>query len=190
MVTAAAAAPTIHSTKGKLPMAKIIKQGAVVRDTWIRFDRAAAESLAGGWHDDGTLPPGGLIVSLAVWLEHREALRFYPRTGVLLAPDDDPALLAADLPRLGLVAVSFPKCTDGRGFSTARLLRERYRYQGELRAVGHILPDQLFFLGRVGFDAFEMADERVDDALAGLTPFSAPYQGAVDQPPLFLRRVA
>jgi uncharacterized protein (DUF934 family) len=171
-------------------MAKIIKQGAVVRDTWIRFDSEAAETLAGGWHDDGTLPPGGLIVSLAVWLEHRESLRFYPRTGVLLSPEDDPALLAADLPRLTLVAVSFPKFTDGRGFSTARLLRERYDFKGELRAVGHILPDQLYFLGRVGFDAFELADDRVDDGLAALQPFSTAYQGAVDQPPLFVRRVA
>jgi uncharacterized protein (DUF934 family) len=171
-------------------MAKIIKNGALARDSWIRFDAAAAEALAGGWHDDGTLPPGGLIVPLAVWLEHREALRFYPRTGVLLASNDDPALLAADLPRLGLVAIDFPKPTDGRGFSTGRLLRERYGFTGELRAVGHILPDQLYFLGRVGFDAFEIADARVDDALAALQPFSVAYQGAVDQPPLFLRRVA
>jgi uncharacterized protein (DUF934 family) len=170
-------------------MAKIIKQGEVIRDSWIRFD-AAAEALDGEWHDDGSLPPGGLIVPLAVWLKHREALKFHPRTGVLLAPHEDPALLAADLPRLALVVIEFPKFTDGRGFSTARLLRERYGYRGEIRAVGHILPDQVYFLSRCGFDAFELPDERVDDALALRQPFSAPYQGAVDQPPLFLRRVA
>jgi uncharacterized protein (DUF934 family) len=172
-------------------MAKILKNGGVVRDSWIRFDSAANDAdEAQEWHDDGTLPPGGLLVSLAVWLKHREALRLHPRSGVLLEPGDDPAQIAADLPRLALVAVNFPKCTDGRGFSTGRLLRERHGFKGELRAVGHILPDQVFALGRVGFDAFELPEERIDDALGMQQPFSAPYQGAVDQPPLFLRRVA
>ncbi|MDD5296633.1 MAG: DUF934 domain-containing protein [Rhodocyclaceae bacterium] len=175
-------------------MAKIIKHGTVARDTHIRFDASDFGELdgdpSGDWHDGGALPPGGLIVPLAVWLKYRAALRLSPRTGVLLSPGDDPALLAEDLQRLRLVAVDFPKFTDGRGLSTGRLLRERFGYQGELRAVGHILPDQVYFLSRAGFDAFELPEERVDDALASLQPFTAPYQGAVDQPPLFLRRVA
>ena len=171
-------------------MAEIIKYGTVVRDDWIRFDAESADTLDNEWHDDGALPPGGLIVSLAVWLKHRAALVLHPRTGVLLAPNDDPALLAGDLRRLSLVAVNFPKFTDGRGLSIARLLRERHGYQGELRAVGHILPDQVYFLSRAGFDAFEIPEARVEDALHLLNPFSAPYQGAADQPPLFLRRVA
>ena len=171
-------------------MAKIIKQGTVVSNPWIRFD--AADVPEGEWVDDGSLPPGGLIVPLAVWLAHRDALKLHPRTGVLLEPSDDPALLAADLAKLALVAINFPKFTDGRGFSTARLLRERHGFKGEIRAVGHVLPDQIFFLHRCGFDAFELPDERVEDALsiAAQQPFTAPYQGAVDQPPLYLRRVA
>ena len=175
-------------------MANIIKHGAVVQDTHIRFDTADLVDLSGelndDWHDGGALPPGGLLVPLALWLKHRAALSLFPRTGVLLAPGDDPARLAGDTGRLGLIAVDFPKFTDGRGLSTGRLLRERFGFRGELRAVGHILPDQVYFLSRAGFDAFELPDGRIADALASLTPFSAPYQGAVDQPPLFLRRAA
>ncbi len=168
-------------------MTTILKHGNTARDTWIRFDAA---DVSDEWHDDGALPPGGLLVSLSVWLKHRDALKLHPRTGVLLEPGDDPALIADDVSRLALVAVKFAKFTDGRGFSTGRLLRERYGFKGELRAVGHVLPDQVFFLRRVGFDAFELPEERVDDAIALWQPFAEPYQGAVDQPPLYLRRVA
>ena len=171
-------------------MDKIIRHGYVVQDTWIRFDHITADDIDQEWRDDGVLPPGGLIVPLAIWLQHRDALRLHPRTGVLLAPDDDPALLADDLQSLGLVAVSFPKFTDGRGASIGRLLRERYGYRRELRAVGHILPDQVYFLSRAGFDAFELPPARFADALALLKPFSEPYQAAVDKAPLFLRRAA
>lgn len=171
-------------------MARIIQNGAVAQDTYIHFDASAPEELAGEWRDDGALPPGGLIVPLATWLAHKDALRLYPRTGVLLSPTDDPALLGEDVHRLKLIAVSFPKFTDGRGFSIGRLLRERYGYQGELRAVGQILPDQVHFLSRTGFDSFEIPEARIPDALALLKPFSAPYQAAVNEPPLFLRRAA
>jgi uncharacterized protein (DUF934 family) len=66
--------------------------------------------------------------------------------------------IADDLPRLGLIAVSFPKFRDGRAFSTVRALRERYAYQGEIRAAGHILPDQYLFLTRLGVDTVEIPD--------------------------------
>lgn len=175
-------------------MAKIIKlQGAtaeLVRNTWINFEKTAEATLESDWHDDGALPPGGLIVSLAVWLKHREALLLHPRTGVLLEPGDDPALLAEDIERIGLIAISFPKFTDGRGFSSARLLRERYGFKGELRAVGQILPDTVFFLSRAGFDAFKLPEQHVDDALTALRPFSVRYQSAFNEAPLFLRRAA
>lgn len=175
-------------------MAKIIKLHAaiaeVVRNTWIRFEKEAEATLDSDWRDDGALPTGGLIVSLAVWLQHREALLLHPRTGVLLAPGDDPALLADDVQRIGLIAIAFPKFTDGRGFSSARLLRERYDFKGELRAVGQILPDTVFFLSRAGFDAFELPDQHVEDALVALHPFSVRYQSAFNDTPLFLRRAA
>jgi len=78
--------------------------------------------------------------------------------GVRLEPADDPAQIAGDLPRLALVAVNFPKLADGRGYSTGYLLRRRYGYRGELRAVGDILRDQLFYLARSGFDAFQLRE--------------------------------
>lgn len=109
-----------------------------------------------------------------------------------LEPDDDPAAVANRLATAARVEVSFPKFTDGRGYSIARLLRERYGYRGELRAVGDVQRDQLFYLFRVGFDAFLLRDgEEAAAALAALADFGEAYQAAVDRPqPLFRRRGA
>ncbi|MDQ5959482.1 MAG: hypothetical protein QG592_561 [Pseudomonadota bacterium] len=91
-----------------------------------------------------------------------------------------------------MIGINFPKFVDGRGYSTARLLRERYAYQGEIRAIGDVLQDQLFLMARCGFDAFALrADKSVEKALGAFETFKAPYQAAVDQPqPLFRRRAA
>lgn len=88
-----------------------------------------------------------------------------------------------------LITIPFPSFTDGRGFSLARILRETLKFQGELRATGDILVDQLFYLYRCGFDAFSVADDiNFQDVLAALTTFSVTYQGAADEPrPLFAR---
>jgi uncharacterized protein (DUF934 family) len=95
-----------------------------------------------------------------------------------LEPADDPAKLEADLFEASRVEVHFPKFGDGRGYSIARLLRTRYHYRGELRAVGHITRDLLFFLESCGFDAFELREgENPHEALAGFEDFSASYQG-------------
>jgi phosphoadenosine phosphosulfate reductase len=96
----------------------------------------------------------------------------------------------AILERLPVIGVNFPKFTDGRSYSSARLLRERYRYHGEIRALGDVLQDQLFYMRRCGIDAYALrADKDIDKALAGLAVFSDTYQAAVDQPqPLFRRR--
>lgn len=114
----------------------------------------------------------------------------------VLEPGDDPAALAAQygehFAALPLIAVRFPSFTDGRGYSIARLLRERLGFRGELRAVGDIARDQLHYLARCGFDSFELREgEDVATAKAALAAFSDAYQAAVDQPvPLFRRRVA
>jgi uncharacterized protein (DUF934 family) len=107
-----------------------------------------------------------------------------------LEPGDDPAAFAGRLAAAGRVEVNFPKFTDGRGYSIARLLRERHGYRGELRAVGDIRRDQVFYLSRVGFDAFLLRDgEDAVDALAALGEFSEAYQASVERPlPLFRRR--
>ena len=109
-----------------------------------------------------------------------------------LEPSEDPAAVAERLARASRVEVHFPKFGDGRGFSIGRLLRERYGYQGELRAVGHITRDHLFFLESCGFDAFELREgEDPHAALAAFEDFSESYQASVTRPqPLFRRRLA
>ena len=92
-----------------------------------------------------------------------------------LEPGDDPG--AAVLEGVSRIEVNFPKFGDGRGYSIARLLRTRYGYRGELRAVGHITRDLLFFLERCGFDSYELREgENPDQALASFEDFSSSYQ--------------
>jgi uncharacterized protein (DUF934 family) len=113
-----------------------------------------------------------------------------PPERALLEAGDDPGALAASLGRLKLVAVNFPKFGDGRGYSIARLLRERYGYRGELRAVGEVARDHLYYMAQCGFDAFELrAGEDPQEALDAFNDFSEAYQASVARPlPLFRRR--
>ena len=114
---------------------------------------------------------------------------FSPKDKVVrLEPADDPA--AVPLEGVARVEVNFPKFSDGRGYSIARLLRERHGYQGELRAVGHITRDLLFYMESCGFDAFELREgEDPHEALAGFEDFSDAYQASLARPvPLFRRR--
>ncbi|MFO1324234.1 MAG: DUF934 domain-containing protein [Burkholderiales bacterium] len=132
-----------------------------------------------------------VIVPLALWTSARAALVARGDAGVWLAPADDPESLAADVRLLPVIAVDFPAFTDGRGYSIGRLLRERYGYSGELRAVGDVQRDQLYYLAQVGFNAFAVRDDRdADAALAGLTDFSDGYQLTNARAPWFRRRAA
>ena len=107
-----------------------------------------------------------------------------------LEPADDPAKVAGELAGATRVEVNFPKFGDGRGFSIGRLLRERYGYKGELRAVGQITRDHLFFLESCGFNAFELREgEDAQEALGAFSEYSDNYQATVARPePLFRRR--
>ena len=107
-----------------------------------------------------------------------------------LEPGDDPARVADRLGAAARVEVNFPSFTDGRGYSIARLLRERHGYQGELRAVGDVLRDQIFYLARCGFDAFLLReDQDAGEALSAFNDFSEAYQASVERPePLYRRR--
>jgi uncharacterized protein (DUF934 family) len=166
-------------------MALIIKDRNVAADPWLRLERNAD----GGFP---AIPPAvDIIVPLALWREQREFLLARPgRLGVWMDGHEDPATIAEDLKLFGVVAVHFPKLADGRGYSTARLLRERYGYKGELRAIGDVIRDVLFQLSSCGFNAFELRlGEDPHAALAGLRDFGESYQGTVEQPlPMFRRR--
>lgn len=131
---------------------------------------------------EDALPGGEITLPLARWQAEQEQLRFYPhRVGVRLSPADDPAVLVADLSRLTLITVEFPSFTDGRAYSQARILRERYGFQGEIRALGEVLRDQLQFMSRCGIDAFELAaDEDPQAALGFFNEISVHYQPATD----------
>jgi uncharacterized protein (DUF934 family) len=139
-----------------------------------------------------SLPASGkVIVPLAAWRAGRAELIARPDgVGVWLGPTDEPREIANDLRHLQVIAIHFATFNDGRGYSIARLLRERYGWRGELRAVGDVLRDQIFYLARCGFDAFELREgEDVEAVLAAFNDFSERYQASVDQPvPLFRRR--
>jgi uncharacterized protein (DUF934 family) len=172
-------------------MALIIKNRAVVEDAW-QVVRAAEDGALPAAAD---LPAGKVLVPFALWQAERDALvasRGRDELGVWLAPDSEPADLVADFGRIALIGVDFPRFADGRGYSIARLLRERHGWTGELRALGDVLRDQLLYLSRCGFDAFAVrADKDIHDALNAFGEFSQRYQGAVDNPaPLFRRREA
>jgi len=131
----------------------------------------------------------GAVLPLALALAQTACVRAAGRVGLWLGPADDPAEAVPLFDALSLIGVQFPKFTDGRGYSTAYLLRTRLGWRGELRALGDVLQDQLFALRRVGFDSFALrADRDPSAALAGFDAFTGSYQGSVDQPlPAFRR---
>jgi uncharacterized protein (DUF934 family) len=164
-------------------MPEIILRDRVVTDAWQVLRPEAGTTPE--------LPEGPVLVPLSIWLEQADALVARGDVGVWIASHEDPATLRAWLDRVPLVAVDFPKFTDGRGYSIGHLLRTRYGYRGELRAIGDVLPDQLDYLRRVGFDAYAVrADKDIHDALRLLTTFSQPYQNSWEPPlPAFRRLV-
>jgi uncharacterized protein (DUF934 family) len=146
-------------------MSRILRQHELVADDWVTL---------------GDTPPGdteSVIVPFAKFRAERDVWRARKgRLGVLLAPADKVEDLAADLPRLSLVALHFTGPGEGRGYTAAKLLRERYKFADEIRAVGHVKQDQLYLMARVGIDAFQLAPtEREDEALATFKRFKAAY---------------
>ena len=162
----------------------IIKNKAVVSDDWtvLRLnENETPESV--------TVPAGKIIVPLKVWQAQRATLQNRAELGVWLASNERPEELKGEVEKFDVIAVDFPKFADGRGYSIAYNLRARLGYVGELRAIGDVLRDQMFYMQRVGFDAFApRPDKNIHDALKGLTDFSETYQTSLDQKlPLFRR---
>jgi uncharacterized protein (DUF934 family) len=152
------------------------------------------------WHhvvgEDGPMPCPDPAKNCLLTLEQWHAVRDHWPAGLVTAvelPNDvDIESLAADLPRLSMVALSFPKWVDGRAYTQAHLLRSRYRFTGEVRATGEVLVDMLPLLARCGFDAVQMrADQSQAAAERALGFFPAHYQGDVDATqPVFAREAA
>jgi uncharacterized protein (DUF934 family) len=162
----------------------LIKNGRVVDDVWAFVE------------DGHELSPGGCFtVSLGRFLsEHDQLLARNRSIGVRLGVGDDPALLAPHLDRLHVIELQFPKYTDGRAFSQAQLLRRRFGYKGEIRAVGQVLRDQFRLMIRTGFDALLIPESEVGGDAEAVYDFSARefsefYQAATDtSDTIFLKR--
>ena len=164
-------------------MQRIIKNGQVLDETWHLLPQDASLDNISNCDD--------LIVPLALWREHAHALKARDGgLGVWLDAGEEVEEIADDLQHFQVVALNFPAFTDGRHYSSAYLLRNRYGYKGEVRAIGDVLRDQLFAYKRVGFDAFALrADQDPHAVLDAFETFRDVYQGSTDQPlPLFRRR--
>ena len=171
-------------------MGKIIRDRAIVDDDWVKLA------------DDAPVPASGkVIVSLTRWQAARAALSARGNVGIAIPPTLEAATLADDLAHVQLVAGQFafiqPKpeggrTFDGRAYSQARALRERLGFKGEIRAVGDVFRDSMFYMHRCGVNAFEVKPgQDLEDALNAFKDFSFGYQGAADDPtPIFRRRTA
>ncbi|PKP83047.1 MAG: hypothetical protein CVT79_03095 [Alphaproteobacteria bacterium HGW-Alphaproteobacteria-18] len=157
----------------------LIKNGAEIANDWTFVP------------DGADLPESGMFsVTLARFLGLKQGQENGPLPdGVRLSPADKAEDLEPYLADLALIEVDFPRYTDGRGFSHAQLIRRRYAYSGELRAVGHVLRDQIFYMHRSGFDAYETARAGLSEVVEALNEYSVVYQPAADPSvPAFRRR--
>jgi uncharacterized protein (DUF934 family) len=149
---------------------KLIKSGAYAQDVYVPVT------------DDAALPDGAVLVSLARFQKERDSLleRNTP-IGLKLQSHENPEILGADVNRLSLIALEFPKFRDGRAFSWARILRTRMGFTGEIRAVGDFLYDQVNYQHRVGFDAWEVPDHfTIEMFNRALTEMTDVYQPSAD----------
>jgi uncharacterized protein (DUF934 family) len=157
-----------------------LKDGLVVDNSW---QLVAA--------DADTLTAGDILISVTYWQANQQQLADHSgNVGVWVDGHEEVEEFAGSIATVPVIAINFPKFVDGRGFSMARLLRERYGYIGEIRAIGQFIRDQLFMMQRCGFNAFQF-DSEIDLAAASksLSDFSDSYQVAADQPePLFKRQ--
>lgn len=159
---------------------RIIKSDQIVEDHWIHLD------------EESDLPSG---TCATVSLDRLEALsekesETLAKLGVRIGPDQDVSRLKAQMKRIDMVVLTLSPFTDGRSFSQARILREQLGFQGEIRASGDFLRDQMYYLHRLGVDSFEFAEGTdLNDRLRAFNEFTVTYQAAQDEPqPLYRRR--
>ena len=144
---------------------QLIKDQQIIDNEWQHADEI------------GELPSGKITVPVSRWQAEREALIARDDIGLRLTAIDTLDTIKDDLQHFEIIAIEFEKFNDGRGFSLARLLRERYGYQGEIRAMGTLLRDQLYYLQRSGFNAFELSEgQNLQDALKAFEAFTVTAQ--------------
>ncbi len=164
-------------------MQRIIKNGQVLDETWHLLPKDVTLDDISNCDD--------VIVPLALWIDHAPALQARDGgLGIWLDAGEEIEEVADQLDKFQVIALNFPAFTDGRHSSTAYLLRTRYGYKGEVRAIGDVLRDQLFALRRCGFDAFALREDKDPiDAIKAFEDYSEVYQASSDQAlPLFRRR--
>ena len=166
-------------------MQKLIKDGAIVENSWALMAKPETDAT------NAEVASGKVIVPLSVWLAQKNQLQMRNDIGVWLDSDETADQIGNDAKSLPLIAINFPLFMDGRAFSTAKLLRERFGFTGELRAIGNLIRDQLCYLRRCGVNAFAFSnpDIKLEEAVKSLNDFTEYYQASVDQSlPLFRRR--
>lgn len=151
----------------------IVKHDCVIEDSWRPLQGRDLTEIC---------PQEYVLLSVEEWHSHGPAAAArFERVGIALAPDESVEEIVGALANLELVALTFPKFNDGRAFSQARLLRERYEFTGEIRATGHVIRDLFLFMQRSGFDAVAVADTReLTPWLAARRRFTGYYQPALD----------
>jgi uncharacterized protein (DUF934 family) len=148
---------------------QIIKDRQVINNSWSYIT------------DDAELTTGDKVVSLARWQQDKQKLLDSGNCGIRITPADSLDDIIADLGKINLIELDFPEFADGRLFSKAWLLRARYQYQGEIRAIGNFMPDQVFYLARVGVNAFcPEKPEELSQVLACLNDFTVFYQSSIN----------
>ena len=152
---------------------QVIKDRSVINDDW---------SLIRDIEDSSPIPEGDVILPLAFWQANRDQLLKTKKIhAIWIDGSIETESLLDDIKFFSVIALDFPTFKDGRSYSHARLLRERYNYKGELRAVGDVLQDQLFFMERCGINSFKIRDDKdIEKALNGFKIFSDRYQAAAD----------
>ena len=152
---------------------KIIKNQCIIDDS---YNIITTQAL------DSAVPQANHIVSLTIWNTLIENKQRDPLpAGVWLDSHEAPEDISGNPNQAQIIAINFPAFTDGRGYSLARLLRQQYHFTGELRAIGDIHRDQLYYLSRCGFDSFVLADPaQSESAIESLKDFSVAYQHAGD----------
>ncbi len=163
----------------------MIKNGVIAENPWLLIAKPEGDAAT------FSVPDGQIIVPLSIWLAQKTMLQIRTDVGVWLDSDETAEQIADDVEKLPVIGVNFLIFMDGRAFSTARLLRERYGFKGEMRAVGNFIHDQLCYLRRCGVNAFVFNNPEINlhVALKSLNDFNEYYQSSVDQPlPLFRRR--